>query len=648
MLAYVRVAACVPKLVVADCDYNVGRIIEMVKKAHESQVNVIVFPELSITGYTCADLFFQGSLIQGAENSLNLLLKETADIDMVIAVGVPVDVRNQLFNCAAICHKGKLLGLVPKMYLPNSEEFYERRWFSPAYDTPWDSVSFCSQNVPFGNNILFNCLGEGPIIGVEICQDVWEPIPPSSYQALAGANLILNLSASNEIFSKQNVRRSIVTGQSSRTVSAYVYSSSGIWESTTDLVFAGHSLICENGVVLAESDRFQWDEYLLIHDLDFELIQKERQKNNGFMACATNGGFRHFKFIDIALDLKIHDNLKRSVKQNPFMPENKEMLDKACEDIFNIQSIGLARRLDHIHAKKCVLAISGGLDSTLALLAAVKAMNSLGLPRENIIGITMPGFGTTGRTRSNAVKLMEALGITSREISIKDACIQHFNDIGQALDNFDVTFENAQARERTQIAMDIANMEGGLVVGTGDMSELALGFTTFNGDHMSMYSVNCGVPKTLVRILVKWVADTAVLGAEIAPTLYDIVTTPVSPELLPADEKGKSNQITEEIIGPYEVNDFFMYYILNFGFSPDKIIYLALQAFGDKYTKKQFIIMLKNFYKRFFTQQYKRSCAPDGPKAVEIGLSPRGDWRMPSDASYNIWVKALEVMENEL
>ena len=648
MLAYVRVAACVPKLVVADCDYNVGRIIEMVKKAHESQVNVIVFPELSITGYTCADLFFQGSLIQGAENSLNLLLKETADIDMVIAVGVPVDVRNQLFNCAAICHKGKLLGLVPKMYLPNSEEFYERRWFSPAYDTPWDSVSFCSQNVPFGNNILFNCLGEGPIIGVEICQDVWEPIPPSSYQALAGANLILNLSASNEIFSKQNVRRSIVTGQSSRTVSAYVYSSSGIWESTTDLVFAGHSLICENGVVLAESDRFQWDEYLLIHDLDFELIQKERQKNNGFMACATNGGFRHFKFIDIALDLKIHDNLKRSVKQNPFMPENKEMFDKACEDIFNIQSIGLARRLDHIHAKKCVLAISGGLDSTLALLAAVKAMNSLGLPRENIIGITMPGFGTTGRTRSNAVKLMEALGITSREISIKDACIQHFNDIGQALDNFDVTFENAQARERTQIAMDIANMEGGLVVGTGDMSELALGFTTFNGDHMSMYSVNCGVPKTLVRILVKWVADTAVLGAEIAPTLYDIVATPVSPELLPADEKGKSNQITEEIIGPYEVNDFFMYYILNFGFSPDKIIYLALQAFGDKYTKKQFIIMLKNFYKRFFTQQYKRSCAPDGPKAVEIGLSPRGDWRMPSDASYNIWVKALEVMENEL
>ena len=648
MLAYVRVAACVPKLVVADCDYNVSRIIEMVKKAHKEQVNVIVFPELAITGYTCADLFFQSSLIQGAEDALTLLLKETEDIDMVIAVGVPVDVRNQLFNCAAICHKGKLLGLVPKMYLPNSEEFYERRWFSPAYDTPWDSMAFCGQNVPFGNNILFNCLGEGPVIGVEICQDVWEPIPPSSYQALAGANLILNLSASNEIFSKQNVRRSIVTGQSSRTVCAYVYSSSGIWESTTDLVFAGHSLICENGVVLAESKRFEWDEYLLIHDLDFELIQKERQKNNGFMACANNGGFRNFKFIDVELALKIPEKLMRSVKQNPFMPEDKENFNKACEDMFNIQSIGLARRLDHIKAKKCVLAISGGLDSTLALLAAVKAMDSLGLPRENVIGITMPGFGTTGRTHANALKLMEALGITIREISIKDACIQHFSDIGHAPDNYDVTFENAQARERTQIAMDIANMESGLVVGTGDMSELALGFTTFNGDHMSMYSVNCGVPKTLVRLLVKWVGDTAVLGEEIAPTLYDIVATPVSPELLPAGDDGKTKQITEEIIGPYEVNDFFMYYILNFGFSPEKIIYLALQAFGEQYTKKQFIIMLKNFYKRFFTQQYKRSCAPDGPKAVEIGLSPRGDWRMPSDASYNVWVKALEVMEGEV
>jgi len=645
LLAYVRVAACVPKLVVADCSYNIERILEMVKKAHEEQVNVLVFPELSITGYTCADLFFQGSLIQGAEDALSYLLKETKEIDMVIAVGIPVDVRNQLFNCAAICHKGKLLGLVPKMYLPNSGEFNERRWFSPAYDTPWDSINYCSQNVPFGNNILFNCLGEGPVIGVELCQDVWEPIPPSSYQALAGANLILNLSASNEIFSKQNVRRSIVTGQSSRTVCAYVYSSSGIWESTTDLVFAGHSLICENGVVLAESKRFQWDEYLLIHDLDFELIQKERQKNNGFMACANNGGFRAFRFIDIDLKLEIHDTLKRSVKQNPFMPEDKSDFDKACEDIFNIQSIGLARRLDHIKAKKCVLAVSGGLDSTLALLAAVKAMDSLGLPRENVIGITMPGFGTTGRTHANALKLMEALGITFREISIKDACIQHFKDIGQVQDNFDVTFENAQARERTQIAMDIANMEGGLVVGTGDMSELALGFTTYNGDHMSMYSVNCGVPKTLVRIMVKWVADNAVLGEEIAPTLYDITATPVSPELLPADEKGVSNQITEEIIGPYEVNDFFMYYILDYGFAPDKIIYLARQAFGDKYTKKQFIIMLKNFYKRFFTQQYKRSCAPDGPKAVEIGLSPRGDWRMPSDASYNIWVKALEAME---
>ena len=646
MLAYVRVAACVPKLAVADCDYNVNRIIAMVKQASEQHVNVIVFPELAITGYTCADLFFQSSLIQGAEDALGLLLEQTQEIDMVIAVGLPVDVKNQLFNCAAICHKGKLLGLVPKMYLPNSEEFYERRWFSPAYDTPWDSMNFCGQTVPFGNNILFNCLGEGPIIGVEICQDVWEPIPPSSYQALAGANLILNLSASNEIFSKQNTRRSIVTGQSSRTVCAYVYSASGIWESTTDLVFAGHSLICENGVVLAESERFGWDEYLLVHDLDFELIQKERQKNNGFMACSNNGGFRHFKFIDIDLELKIPDTLIRSVRQNPFMPENSEDFHKACEDIFNIQSIGLARRLDHIKAEKCVLAVSGGLDSTLALLAAVKSMDSLGLPRKNIIGITMPGFGTTGRTYANAIKLMESLGITLREISIKEACLQHFKDIGHNPDKLDVTYENAQARERTQIAMDIANMEGGIVVGTGDMSELALGFTTFNGDHMSMYSVNCGVPKTLVRLLVKWIADNSILGEEIAPTLYDIVATPVSPELLPADESGSSNQITEEIIGPYEVNDFFMYYILNYGFSPNKIIYLAQQAFGEKYTQKQFIIMLKNFYKRFFTQQYKRSCAPDGPKAVEIGLSPRGDWRMPSDASYNVWVKALEVMEN--
>ncbi len=642
MLNLVRVGVAVPKVKVADCSSNIEEIINLIYQAEEQGVNVLVFPELCITGYTCADLFFQSTLISGAEKSLGMLLEATKDIDMVIATGLPISAKNQLFNCAAISHLGKIMGIIPKTYLPNSEEFYEKRWFSPAYDMPWKTIELCGQTVPMGYDILFNCNNGGPIIGVEICQDLWEPIPPSSYQALAGANLILNLSASSEIFAKQNTRRAIVTGQSSRTICAYAYCASGIGESTTDMVFSGHSLICENGSVLRESSRFNKDPYILIADLDFELIRKERQKNNGFMACSQNGGRKDFRFVDIPLTLSDPAELLRPNPQNPFLPDDPEEKSKCCEDMFHIQYIGLARRLEHTDIKKSVIAISGGLDSTLALLTVVKSHDFLGLPRENIIGITMPGFGTTGRTYNNAKELALSLGITLREISIKDACIEHFKNIGHDINTHDATFENAQARERTQIAMDIANMENAIVVGTGDLSELALGFTTYNGDHMSMYNVNCGIPKTLVRIIVTWLSSSEYFSGNTSKILLDIVDTPVSPELLPPSENGNPVQITEEIMGPYEINDFFLYYMLNYGFCPKKILFLAERAFGDKYSKLQYLSMLKNFYVRFFTQQFKRSCSPDGPKAVEIGLSPRGDWRMPSDASYSLWIQQLE------
>ncbi|MCL2566233.1 MAG: NAD(+) synthase [Defluviitaleaceae bacterium] len=642
MLNFIRAATALPKLTVADCTYNVSQMIELAKEAHKKQVQILVFPELCITGYTCGDLFFQSTLTEGAEGACGEFLKATENMDMAILISMPIAVYNQLFNCAALCHKGKILGIIPKMYLPNSGEFGECRWFSPAYNLGWDEISYCGQTVPMGNDILFNCGEKGPIIGVEICQDLWEPIPPSSYQALAGAAIILNPTASNEYAAKANMRREVITSQSARTVTAYICAMAGIWESTSALVFAGQSIIAENGVVLAENKRFEPENSLLIQDIDFELLQKKRQKNNGFMGCYYNGAKRDYWFIDVPIKINVPDKFVRNITQNPYLPDTEPARTLACEDIFNIQSSALMRRLAHIKANKCVLGISGGLDSALALLAAAKTMDIMGLDRKNIIGITMPGFGTTDKALKNAYGLMEGLGITQKEISIKEACLQHFKDIGHDYSVHDTVFENAQARERTQILMDIANKESGIVVGTADMSEIALGFSTFGGDHLSMYNVNCGVPKTIVRIVTKWIADTNIFGKDVSKVLLDILAMPVSPELLPPSEHGNTTQITEEILGPYEVNDFFMFHMLNGGFMPVKIVEMALHAFNGKYERDKLVSMLKNFYRLFFINQYKRSCAPDGPKAVAVSLAASGDWRMPSDASYNLWLKELE------
>jgi NAD+ synthase (glutamine-hydrolysing) len=478
MLGYVRAAAAVPKLKVADCDYNAEQIMSLVNKAYESGVNVIVFPELCLTGYSCGDLFFQSALTDGAQRALLKLMEETAGMDMIIAVGFPLNVRNRIFNCAVLLHKGEILGVIPKTYLPNSEEFMEKRWFSPADNITGEEVSICGKSVPMGTDILFECSNGGPVIGVEICQDVWEVIPPSSYQALSGANVILNLTASNEVGTKHLKRRLVVSSQSGKTLSAYVFSASGIGESTTDMVFCGHSIIAENGTILNETKRFYKESQLIISDIDFEMINKERRKHNGFTAPMGYGGVKPFRFIKVDTVLNVPDRLMRTVPINPFVPEDRETAKIFYDDVLSIQSVGLARRMEHVGSLKCVLGLSGGLDSALALMVTVKALDFMGLDRKNLIAVVMPGFGTSQRTYENAKRLAYAMGVTYREISIKEACELHFKDIGHDINNKNVVFENVQARERTQILMDIANTENGLVVGTGDMSELALGFTT--------------------------------------------------------------------------------------------------------------------------------------------------------------------------
>ena len=645
MLNFIRVATGMPKLAIADCDYNTQKIIELVKEAQSFRVHVLVMPELCLTGYTCEDLFFQSTLVRGAADALSRFLEATKDINMIIVIGIPIGTHNQLFNCAAVCHMGKIMGLIPKMHLPNSGEFGERRWFSPAYDLSWSEISLCGQTVPMGNDILFSCPDSETVIGVEICQDLWEPIPPSTYQALAGANLILNLTASNDTVLKHNIRRSVVAAQSLKTISGYVFAAAGIWESTSGVVFSGHNMICENGEVLAESKRFGLESELLVSDIDIELIQNKRRRENGYMACHNNGGRRDYRFIDIPINISAPDNIMRKILKNPYLPADKSMRRLACEDIFTIQSMSLMRRLVHIGTKKCVLGISGGLDSTLALLVTVKAMELLGIERKSIIGLVMPGFGTTDKALKNAFSLMESLSIAFREIDIKAACLQHFKDIGHPEDLHDIVFENAQARERTQIAMDIANKEGALMVGTSNMSEIALGFQTFGGDHMSMYNVNCGLPKTVVRAMAEWISENEFFGKDVSEILKDILAMPISPELLPPGKDGETEQITEEIVGPYEINDFFMYHVISCAFGPDKIIELALHAFGERYSRAKLKSMLKDFYRRFFTSSYKRSCAPDGPKVMQISLLTKGDLRMPSDVSYNLWLRTLEECE---
>jgi len=641
MYNFIRVGSAIPKCKLADCIYNKDKIIRILQQACEKQIQVLVFPELSITTYTCGDLFFQSSLLSSAKSGLYDIVKASQDIDIFAVVGLPLCIDNQLFNCAVAIYKGTILGVVPKSCLPNYGEFYEKRWFSSAKQLLSKELFLCGQKVPVGTDLIFSA-EQIPYckIGIEICEDLWSAIPPSSYQSLYGATILLNPSASNELATKYDYRKQLISQQSSRCIACYVYSSSGVGESTQDTVFSGHGLIYENGTLLKESQRFLKETQLIYTDIDLELLANDRMKNTTF--TDTQSDLPSFREITFSMKPQNIDELERIIKSQPFIPENNEFLDKRCRDIFNIQTVGLARRIEHTHAKTVVVGISGGLDSTLALLVCAKACDYLGISRNHIIGITMPGFGTTDRTYQNALSLMSALGVQTREISIQKAALQHFEDIGHDISVHDVTYENTQARERTQILMDIANKESGFVVGTGDLSELALGWATYNGDHMSMYGVNAGVPKTLIRVLVRWIAEYGSLSQKANEILFDVLDTPVSPELLPPDEAGNINQKTEEIVGPYELHDFFLYYVVRFGFSPAKILFLAEQAFNGEYERATLLKWLKNFYYRFFTQQFKRSCLPDGPKVGTISLSPRGDWRMPSDAFNSIWLEEVE------
>ena len=631
---FIKVAAAIPAVQVANCTANIVAIEQLIKQASVKGVQLIGFPELCITGYTCADLFHNQLLITQAEKALAELIQHTAQLNIVTIVGLPIRIQNQLFNCAVVFQKGQILGVVPKKHLPNYNEFYEKRWFASAADTTTNELLICGQKVPFGEHLLF----ESPQVtfSIEICEDLWTPIPPSSIDALAGSHVIFNLSASNELIAKNSYLRDLIKQQSARCLAGYVYASAGFGESSTDLLFAGNGLIAENGTLLAENERFSLEEQLIVSEIDVERLQHDRQKNSTFMQ-----GLAHTevdtRIITIPFELpKTTLKLTRSVYATPFVPTDERM-SESCEEILNIQVNALATRLHHTHIKHVVLGISGGLDSTLALLVCARTCDKLGLSRQNIIGITMPGFGTTDRTYQNATKLVTNFGATLREISIKDACNQHFKDIAHDPTLHNVTYENTQARERTQILMDVANQCNGLVIGTGDLSELALGWATYNGDHMSMYAVNNSIPKTLVRYLVRYAAS-GETDKKAQTTLLDILDTPVSPELLPADENGLISQKTEDLVGPYELHDFFLYYMLRYGFAPAKIFYLATKAFAQTYDDACIKKWLKVFLKRFFAQQFKRSCMPDGPKVGSVNLSPRGDWRMPSDASSELWL----------
>lgn len=644
MYGYIRVASAVPKLAVGDCIYNSKEIIKVINMCYKEGVKAVVFPELCITGYTCGDLFFQSTLLQESEKALQWILDSTKNKDILVFLGMPITADNELFNCAIAVYKGTIKGIIPKTFLPNSGEFLEKRWFATGSDLITSEINLCNQTVTIGVDILFQCENIPDLkIGVEICQDIWATIPPSSYQALHGANIIFNLSASNELSEKDNHRRDMIVSHSARLTLAYVYSSSGMYESTTDLVFGGHTMICENGSILLEGEKFLKESTFIYNDIDVSLLVNQRIKNKGsFTEQLRINSQRRYRNISINITCDNTHPLKRHISKTPFLPKKDNMYEEKCRRILQIQFVALARRILHINCEKSIIAVSGGLDSTLALISTIETYKFLNKDIKNIIAITMPGFGTTGRTYNNAKRLIKGLGVTYKEIDIKDACTNHFLDIGYDITNQDITYENAQARERTQILMDIANMENGIVVGTGGLSELALGFSTYNGDHMSMYNINCGLPKTLIRELLNFLANTEDFSLDIKNVLKDILNTPVSPELLPANELGDIKQKTEEVVGPYELNDFYLYHIVKNSFTPKKIIYLAENAFKEKYSKEELIERLKFFYKRFFTQQFKRSCMPDGPKIVDVSLSPRGNFIMPSDASYEIWIKELE------
>ena len=632
---YVKVAAAIPGVRVADCMYNAAEIEKLIIAANGKGVEIITFPELALTAYTCGDLFAQQLLLDEAERGLLQIMQNTRQMDIISIIGLPVSVHGMLLNAAAVIQHGKVLGVVPKYYLPNYKEFYEMRWFTSGDMIKQDNVRLCGQLVPVTHDMLF----ETPkaIFGVEICEDVWAPIPTSSILTLKGADIICNLSATDECIGKHDYLCQLLSQQSARSMSGYVYSSCGFGESTTDVVYSGNALIYENGKLLARSKRFEMDPQLVISEIDVEFLRGERRVNTTFATSMRQ--YIGKEALRVIID-RTSDNpveLTRTYEAHPFVPQGA-MLDERCEEIFSIQVAGLAKRLVHTHAQTAIVGISGGLDSTLALLVCVRTFDKLQRDRKDIVGITMPGFGTTDRTYNNAINLMKSLGVTIREISIKDACIQHFKDIGHDVSYHDVTYENSQARERTQILMDVANQMNGLVIGTGDLSELALGWATYNGDHMSMYGVNASIPKTLVIHLVKWVALHDVDELSKA-TLLDIVDTPISPELIPADEQGNIKQKTEDLVGPYELHDFFLFYFMRCGFSPAKIFMLAQRSFAGVYDDETIRKWLQTFCRRFFNQQFKRSCLPDGPKVGSIAISPRGDWRMPSDASSASWLQ---------
>ncbi len=641
---FLRVGAACPPVVVADPERNAEGCLAFARRAHAEGVQVLVLPELALTGYTCGDLFFSlSTLVAGAERALARLLRETASLPMVIAVGLPVAQDGRLFNGAAVLQKGRLLGVVPKTFLPGYNEFYEERWFSSAREVQQGEVLLAGTAAPFGPDLLFGVPDEpGVTLAVEVCEDLWAPIPPSSRHAVAGATVILNSSASPDLVAKAEYRRELVRQQSGRTLSAYVFANAGVHESTTDLVFGGHLLVAENGSLLAEGERFRRDGDLVVTDVDTERLRVERTRLTSFADAVHPPGGAYRRLALEAIAAPMPHRLRRPIDPHPFVPSDPATLDERCHEIFSIQTAGLARRLEHTGLRHVLLGLSGGLDSTLALLVCVRTFDLLGLPRDGILAVTMPGFGTSERTLASARRLAAATRASLREIDIRAACELHIRDIGlDPGDRASVTYQNLQARERTQILMDLSNKEGGLVVGTGDLSELALGFCTFAGDHISMYDVNASVPKTLVRKLVGWVADHHG-GAEERAVLREVLDTPVSPELVPPGRDGAIAQRTEEIVGPYELHDFFLFCLIRLGAGPRKILFLAGHAFASAYDPATIRRWLRVFLTRFFDQQFKRSVMPDGPKVGSVSLSPRGDWRMPSDASKEAWLRELD------
>ena len=642
---YATVAAAIPSVKVADTDYNVAEMSKMIADAEERGVEIIVFPELSVTGYTCQDLFRSDILLRRAEESLISLLNDTRKMDIISIVGMPVAVDGLLLNCAVVIQQGTVLGIIPKTYLPNYSEFYEKRWFASSQDiTGEHTIYFAGSPVVISSRPKIFTTCDGVKFGIEICEDVWAPVPPSNNLALAGADIIFNLSASDELIGKHAYLRSLLSQQSARTISGYVYASSGFGESTQDVVYGGNAIIVENGKMLAESRRFSLQPQLEIQQIDIDRLRTERRSNTTFVNAQRHGE------ADVIMTKSVTSysdfTLLHPVEAQPFIPKTNDM-SASCEEILNIQMSGLAKRLHHTGCKNVVVGISGGLDSTLALLVCVRTFDYLSLDRRGIYGITMPGFGTTDRTHDNAVSLMASLGVTSVEIPIAKSVTQHFEDIGHDISVHDVTYENGQARERTQILMDYANKVNGMVIGTGDLSELALGWATYNGDHMLMYGVNASIPKTLIRHLVSYVASNDV-DEKSRATLLDIIDTPISPELIPADENGNIKQKTEDLVGPYVLHDFFLYNYLRFGFSPARLLLMAEKAFDGShpdagtFDRATILHWMHTFFRRFFAQQFKRSCLPDGPKVGSVSLSPRGDWRMPSDACSHLWIDEIE------